>query len=434
MAMRVYSLLLLGTSALAEEIFPEHQVRVTNPKCNIKSCRTDPRGGGKSLLEISSMKRSMSMVHEPNKPLHINTKAEIPDGNHPINPDTGMSMYEVVWKPGHFTCLSCDPGTCAGCDVMCDLSSCIGQFYTTECWCEKDTSLRLKQPIWWFRKYDSRFLTNSIVYQMFCDPDCKGGICDTDGLQCKIRSEACKPWWWCTLPPPKKDNLYPKDGWEDGFAYVTTDDFFQITQTQTVESESHKALRRATRLRKSSTAKSMEHLHAEAHMHEATAEHLESARREMAHQNDRLKAAHTVATSKDPPLEPNDISQLDFRPGRFVCESGSLPPMVQNPQSRLYEERGYIVLDRNSCEGSLFDVSCYCYDQFKYISGEDPRVSELKCDESCSWGACEGKTCKSVPPVPLPPPTDPPPMDPVVANAIDSAVMPQFGNMMLPNK
>jgi len=52
-----------------------------------------------------------------------------------------------------------------------------------------------------------------------------------------------------------------------------------------------------------------------------------------------------------------------------------------------------------------------------YLRGEDPKTSEFMCDETCTWGQCEGKTCGMKPPPPLPPPTDPPPEDPLAVEA-----------------
>merc|ERR1719247_1524839 len=125
--------------------------------------------------------------------------------------------------------------------------------------------------------------------------------------------------------------------------------------------------------------------------------------------------AHGTASSNKgdkKKFEPNDFGTMKFQPGRFVCESAALPPKVQNPDSYLWEDRGYLVLDRFSCKGSLFDKKCLCWDDFAYLQGGDPKTSQFMCDDTCTWGQCEGKKCGKKAPPPLPPPTDPPPEDP----------------------
>jgi len=95
-----------------------------------------------------------------------------------------------TFMPAHFTCSKCDTSTCkGGCDnVVCDINSCVGKFFTQECWCKK--------PL------------NKAVDKMFCDSDCTGGLCDTKGLTCGSRETSCKPWWWCKLPPPKEPSSF----------------------------------------------------------------------------------------------------------------------------------------------------------------------------------------------------------------------------------
>jgi len=90
----------------------------------------------------------------------------------------GFSQYNLDFKPGLFTCTKCDKG-CPTCNIVCDLASCIGEFYQTECWCRKDTAVRMKTPLWQLRKYDGQFLANDSVHKLFCNKGCGGGVCDT---------------------------------------------------------------------------------------------------------------------------------------------------------------------------------------------------------------------------------------------------------------
>jgi len=71
-------------------------------------------------------------------------------------------------------------------------------------------------------------------------------------------------------------------------------------------------------------------------------------------------------------------------------------------------DRGYIVMDRRTCEGDVFDKDCFCWDDFKYLSGQDPLTSQLQCDSRCRMGPCDGRTCARRPPPPLPAPTSAP--------------------------
>lgn len=98
--------------------------------------------------------------------------------------DEELSNYTVTYGPGHFTCMQCDVGACPDCAVLCDLSSCVGSFYTQECWCQTGGD------------------QNSNPAVAFCDEDCGGGVCDTPGFHCGSRYEVCQPWWWCGAPPP----------------------------------------------------------------------------------------------------------------------------------------------------------------------------------------------------------------------------------------
>merc|ERR1719160_1434616 len=144
---------------------------------------------------------------EPSRPLSLDTSA--PKGKvHETDPDSGRGIYDVQFHAGHFMCSKCDTGSCPTCDAICDLSSCIGEFYTQECWCRKESQVKLKTPLWWFREYDARWMIHDTVKRGFCGDDCTGALCDVDRLTCKRREEACKPWWWCKLPPPKEPDSF----------------------------------------------------------------------------------------------------------------------------------------------------------------------------------------------------------------------------------
>lgn len=406
---------------------------ITNKQCPLKKCRGISKkqiNGGlpASLLETKSSNHLAAT--EPIKPL----KPELgpgPDELHEVDPDTGLSIYEVNFKPGHFSCLSCDVQSCAGCDIICDLSLCIGEFYTQECWCEKDTSVRLKKPLWWFREYDAKFMTHDSVYQFFCDNSCKGGICDVNGIQCKKREEACKPWWWCNLPPPSTDNLKPTDGWDDGFSYISTPNFMQVQQNARREyaaSSSASKARSGLRRSKLKKGRSLQSTASTVNLQMREATQAAVAEKE------RLAAQEKAGAEAkgDRVFEPNDFGKMNFSPGRWECDSGALPPRVQDPASYLWNDRGYIVFDRHSCKGSTFTHKCFCWDNVKYLQGQDPLVSEMKCDNTCSWGNCEGKTCGQKPPGPLPPVPPAPPMDPIAAEQARSGELKQSDNKMTP--
>lgn len=402
---------------------------ITNAQCPVKKCRgihLKQAKGSIDLLETGS--QTTELNRGVNYPVPVNVQAEI-DGVHEVDEDTGMSVYNVDFKPGHFTCLQCDVGTCADCDIMCDLSMCIGEFYTQECWCRKDQVVRNKKPLWWFREYDAQFMTHESVFQFFCDAKCGGGICDAPGLQCKPREEACKPWWWCNLPPPREDNLSPKDGWPDGFSYTTSMTLAQTDARTTrqkggAEAEHQKGKGgrargslRKSRLQQRSGAR--------------LSEQLSEARRAAEAEKARLKAK--AKASGPPEFEPNDFGKLNFKSGRFVCESGALPPKIQDPASRLWNDRGYIVFERGACKGSLFVHKCMCWDNVAYLRGEDPMVSEFKCDESCGWGACEGRTCGKGPPPPLPEIPPPPVVDALAAEEAGQGTLHTADNRMDPH-
>jgi len=319
-------------------------------------------------------------------------------------------------------------GTCASCDIMCDLSQCIGQFYTQECWCRKDLTVRLKKPLWWFREYDANFMTHESVYQFFCDGQCTGGICDAPGLQCKKREEACKPWWWCNLPPPKTDNLVPKDGWPEGFSYSSSMTLAQESMHTELRSGGQTRARRSDLRRGTLKQQALKR----------TNEQLQEATKAAVAESARLKAkaktkGKAMAKDRDlPEFEANDFGNLNFKSGRFVCESGALPPKIQNPDSRIWGDRGYIVFDRQACKGSLFDHKCFCWDQVAYLRRQDPMTSEFKCDDSCSWGPCEGRKCGAAPPGPLPDDIPPAVLDAMAVEAMKQGELHNVDNKMDP--
>jgi len=282
-------------------------------------------------------------IQEPSYPLPYSTLARKVPKVHEVDKD-GHSIYNVDFKPAHFTCLSCDVKTCEANNVVCDVSQCVGQFYENECWCRKDTTARLQTPLWQFRKFDSRFLVDDSVHRFFCDNKCQGGVCDVKGIQCKPRAEACSPWWWCNLPPPKEaqnNRKWPSDEFRETFLQ---------------------------------------------------------------------KKAMTERK-----FEKNDYDTFQFKNGRWTCQNASLPPKIQDSTTYLWKNRGYIVFDRSSCEGSSFDHQCFCWDNVRYLRGEDALVSAFQCDTKCSYGICEGRTCGQQPPPPLPPPPPPAPIDPLEA-------------------
>lgn len=241
--------------------------------------------------------------------------------------DEELSNYSVAFAPGHFVCMKCDASACPGCSILCDLASCVGTFYTQECWCETG---------------DDKGLEPTVV---FCDEDCGGGVCDTPGFQCGSRYTACQPWWACGAPPPRS--------------------FLQR------RSDSRRA---SSKQGRASTL----------------------SRRLGEWRAKRAKAkAESAAASRSLPEE------LHFRDGRFECETAGLPPKTRDPQSLVWVERGYLVLDRKTCQGSAFDHECFCWDNFRRLQGEDPLTSELMCDSKCKWGGCEGKTCSKELPGPL---------------------------------
>lgn len=415
---------------------------ITNAQCPVRNCRGIPKKDLRNkptLIQTSSS----SKVDEPNEPLPIELESETPYKVYPVDDETGMSIYDVDFKPGRFTCMACDVGTCAGCDIICDVSQCLGEFYTQECWCRKDRDVKLKKPLWWFREYDSKWMTHDSVYQMFCDQDCGGGICDTHGLTCKKREEGCKPWWWCDLPPPKEDNLNPADGWGDGFSYSTSMVLAQqntkakhkseIKHHESDDNDVESLNRRVQAMMSNKTL----HQASETKLHgrrlrQTASTGLSAVQKSASIQRHGSSAHGRAASNTGRDFEPNDFGNLKFESGRFTCEAAALPPKVQNPDSYLWVDRGYMIFDRFSCRGSLFKYKCYCWDNFLYLQGKDPLTSEFQCDDTCNWGMCEGKTCGKGPPPPLPPPPPPKQLDAFAMETLRSNELHNADNKMDP--
>lgn len=129
--------------------------------CPVRDCAP----GAASLLQANSTSRTVrSHTHEA-------AKTESADGT-----------YNVDYTPGHFICMKCDVTACEDCSILCDLKHCIGEFYSTECWCNKG---------------------GGPEQRLLCDGTCEGGLCDAPGQTCQPRDAVCEPWWWCGAPPPK---------------------------------------------------------------------------------------------------------------------------------------------------------------------------------------------------------------------------------------
>jgi hypothetical protein len=240
---------------------------------------------------------------------------------------------------------------------MCDLASCTGGPFEQECWCRKDRARRTEQKLWSFRESDSKFLIQDSVEKLFCDSECKSeGQCATEGLSCKTREEACSPWWYCNLPPPEKpeveSTLFPKGMQFEENAAV----FAQIGEAPRKRGDGASFVQ--------------------------VAEH--------------EQGAHIA------PRPPNDVGKLQFSTGRWRCGRGGKPPQVQNAETLLFSDRGYIVFDAETCDGTDYGHKCFCFDRVAWLKGGDPKTSELHCDSSCGMGACESRTCQGEPPGPAP--------------------------------
>lgn len=116
-------------------------------------------------------------------------------------------------------------------------------------------------------------------------------------------------------------------------------------------------------------------------------------------------------------MEANDKGKFKFGDGRWVCEDGGLPPKIQDPDTYLWDDRGYIVFPKSACKGGAFDTQCYCWDKVRWANHKDPMTSEAMCDSTCGYGACESfSACGPNPPGPPPPLEEPAgPIDPMRA-------------------
>lgn len=399
---------------MAAEVARSHQANCPVQQCRMKEARENAAKnrvsevvGGPSFLELSSA--------EPIRPLDLDTSA--PTGKvHEVDPDSGRGLYDVQWHSGHFMCSKCDQSSCPTCDVMCDLSSCMGEFYTQECWCRKESQVKLKTPLWWYREYDARWMVHDTVKRGFCADDCTGSLCDVDGLQCKKREEACKPWWWCGLEPPKEDEAEAQGDWPTGFEYTSSATFLQTART----------VRREGSADTEAEGVALDPADKNAELQAAM------ATRSSASFASFLETTATARATEKPEFEPNDFGKLSFGTGSWNCAQASLPPKIQDASTRLWVDRGYIVFDSAGCQGGAFDNKCFCWDNVKYLKGEDPLTSELMCDSGCGLGPCAGNTCgTSAPPPPTAPPP-PPPVDPLEIDAMRSSELKVSDNKMDP--
>jgi len=329
-------LALLASAASLPPAAPPHQ-------CPVKSCQ---KGTPASLLQSSVAKSA------PPPPSGDSANEALKSEK----PCEEVSSYDVEFIPGHFTCSKCDATSCPDCSVLCDLSSCVGEFYTTECWC--DTGSGMSGPA-------------GEPTTAFCDEHCSGGVCSSDGYACRTRQTACEPWWWCGAPPPTS--------------------FLQLASSDSAREEGSKRLLGGRAKEKEGVATKRRQLQAR----------LRSALLD-ASSASRKRLQRSLSLSKTSSALPPELDSLKFQDGRFVCESGALPPKTKNPETFMWVERGYLVLDRRSCQGSLFTHTCFCWDAVKYQKGLDPLTSEFRCDQTCGWGVCEGRTCGKKPPSPLP--------------------------------
>ncbi|CAD7934802.1 unnamed protein product [Amoebophrya sp. A25] len=116
-------------------------------------------------------------------------------------------------------------------------------------------------------------------------------------------------------------------------------------------------------------------------------------------------------------VETNDKGLFQFEAGGWTCGDAAYPPKIQNKNTYLYEDRGYIIFPKQSCSGASYNSKCYCWDEQARVSGGDPLTSETMCDSGCSLGECALKSqCGSAPPPPFvaPSPVFP---DPVAAES-----------------
>lgn len=318
--------------------------RARGHRCPVRSCR----GGGAAAASAAALlqtDRTSSGSGGSGAP----SLGDAGGALESEKPCQEVSSYDIDYSPGHFTCSKCDATSCPDCSVLCDVSSCVGEFYTNECWCDSGGG-GPGQP-------------KSESVTAFCDANCDGGVCSTPGYSCRPRTVACQPWWWCGAAPPTS--------------------FLQRLRARRVSSSAAAKAATATERRQNTMLQQAR---------------LESARSEQGlrlREQRRLRALAGVAL-------PAELGSLSFKESRFICESGALPPKTKNPATLLWVERGYLVLDKRSCEGSEFVHTCYCWDSYKYQKGLDPLTSRFQCDPDCRWGVCEGRTCSHKLPPPLP--------------------------------
>jgi len=262
--------------------------------------------------------------------------------------------------------------------TSCDLTSCKG-CKNVVCDLAKCTGKFYKQECWCKKPLNPKAL------KFFCDDDCTGGLCNTGGLTCKSRESSCKPWWWCKLPPPKEP---------DSFLQKTASD-----QDACGPRESSKSLN----------------------------EQLEKARLQL-----RTSSFLQESNGGSSMAIKRQIDDFSFSGGQWVCESALLPKPDEDPVTLAQYPAGFVVLDGRTCTGDFFKSKCYCYDKFLYLRGEDPKVSELTCDDKCGLGDCGGKTCGKEPPPPLPAPAPPPPLDPMVQELAAQGMLRNYGTQMSP--
>lgn len=300
-----------------------------------------------------------------------------PDKECPIKSCGGaVGSFGVTYTPGEFTCMACDVTTCPDCGYMCDIAQCVGKFFSQECWCRGgNQDMPTAQEMWTLNKGTNKFVEEAGVQKFVCDDDCSGGICDEKGLKCEPRAKACKPWWWCGELPPRI-NFMQKDSSRSSRARL---------RSQSLRSESSDSMN-ARFLTARSAAK--------------------------ARANATLQS---VATANEDNVAAN-YRDLKISAVRYTCGVAALPPKVQDPVSRLWVDRGYVIFEKASCKGASFDQKCYCWDNFKYLQGKDPMTSMMMCDSECSQGSCDGKKCGTEQPPPLPPTEQLPSPPPVLLN------------------
>mmetsp|Transcript_39293 Transcript_39293/g.94494 ORF Transcript_39293/g.94494 Transcript_39293/m.94494 type:complete len:382 (+) Transcript_39293:138-1283(+) len=373
----------LAAPAAGDELTPAIFGYAAEPpasNCPVRSCRSR----GESLLQTEE---SSTYI---NTPIELHIAAE--EGkSHRVNERTGRSVFDINFSPGHWTCSKCDSKACKNCNVVCDLRSCMGEFYSQECWCRKKSELKIDRPLWKFRSEDGQFLEESVA-RFFCDKNCAGAQCDIEGLQCMKREEACRPWWWCQGLEPPKEAQPAKPGWGDGMA------FSALQANATVKRSLLK-------------------------QHPAPSEEAPPAAL--------LQTEHAVALSD--PAEPNDFKAFNFENGVFTCGEGGLPPRIKNPTSMMWEDRGYIIFEGQSCTTiAPSRTKCFCWNEFLRIQGKDPLMSEFMCNEDCTTGPCAGNTCSVEKPGPAPEQSPPPEVDPVDAEAQQEAGLHTQGVRMVP--